>query len=158
VADTLEGMPPERLSSLDASFLYLERPSMHMHVAGISMLDPRPDGPLSYDDVQRVVEARLHLAPRCDSGCSVCPAISRGRCGSTTIIFDLDFQPASFGDPIAGGRFQLERAVGRVLSRPLDPAKPLWSSTSSGCPRAPAHGVRAVEDAPCARPTASPGM
>ena len=26
-------MPTERLSSLDASFLYLERPAMHMHVA-----------------------------------------------------------------------------------------------------------------------------
>ena len=57
-------MQPERLSGLDASFLYLERPAMHMHVAGVSVLEPRQDGPLTYDDVQRVVEARLHLAPR----------------------------------------------------------------------------------------------
>src|SRR5437870_12894797 len=57
-------MPAERLSSLDASFLYLETPAMHMHVAGLSIFAPREDGPLTYDDVQRVVEARIHLAPR----------------------------------------------------------------------------------------------
>ena len=44
---------PERLSALDASFLYLERPAMHMHVAGLSVLDPstRPDGRLRFEDV-----------------------------------------------------------------------------------------------------------
>jgi len=26
---------PERLTALDASFLYLERPAMHMHVAAV---------------------------------------------------------------------------------------------------------------------------
>ena len=50
--------PTERLSSLDASFLYLERPAMHMHVAGVSVLDPRDDGPLLFDDVRRVLQAR----------------------------------------------------------------------------------------------------
>ena len=57
-------MAAERLSSLDASFLYLETPALHMHVAGLSIFAPRDDGPLTYDDVQRVVEARIHLAPR----------------------------------------------------------------------------------------------
>ena len=31
----------ERLTSLDASFLYLETPEMHMHVAGVSVVGPR---------------------------------------------------------------------------------------------------------------------
>jgi hypothetical protein len=57
-------MDPERLSPLDASFLYLERPSTHMHVAGLSILDPREDGPLLFDDVRRVLRSRIHLAPR----------------------------------------------------------------------------------------------
>src|SRR5438132_13628507 len=57
-------MATERLSSLDASFLYLETPALHMHVAGLSIFAPRKDGPLTYDHVQRVVEARIHLAPR----------------------------------------------------------------------------------------------
>jgi WS/DGAT/MGAT family acyltransferase len=119
-------MPPERLSSLDASFLYLERPSMHMHVAGISMLDPRPDGPLSYDDVQRVVEARLHLAPRLRQRVLRVPGDFARPLWVDDDHFDLDFHLRRSAIPSPGGRFQLERAVGRVLSRPLDPAKPLW--------------------------------
>ena len=119
-------MPPERLSSLDASFLYLERPSMHMHVAGISMLDPRPDGPLSYDDVQRVVEARLHLAPRLRQRVLRVPGDLARPLWVDDDHFDLDFHLRRSAIPSPGGRFQLERAVGRVLSRPLDPAKPLW--------------------------------
>ena len=30
----------QRLSGLDASFLYLETPSSYMHVAGLMVLDP----------------------------------------------------------------------------------------------------------------------
>ena len=33
-------MPEERLTALDASFLYLEKPGVHMHVAGLSDLRP----------------------------------------------------------------------------------------------------------------------
>jgi Uncharacterised protein family (UPF0089). len=57
-------MAPERLTALDASFLYLERPAMHMHVAGLSVLDPstRPDGRLRFEDVEAGV--RLAPAPR----------------------------------------------------------------------------------------------
>ena len=59
-------MPTERLTALDASFLYLERPAMHMHVAGLSVLDPstRPDGRLRFEDVERLFASRLHMAPR----------------------------------------------------------------------------------------------
>jgi hypothetical protein len=59
-------MPPERLSALDASFLYLERPAMHMHVAALAVLDPstRPAGRLRLEDVAGVMAARLHLIRR----------------------------------------------------------------------------------------------
>jgi diacylglycerol O-acyltransferase len=30
----------ERLSGMDASFLYMETPDMHMHVVGTLLLDP----------------------------------------------------------------------------------------------------------------------
>jgi len=119
-------MPPERLSSLDASFLYLERPAMHMHVAGLSVFAPRDDGPLTYDDVARIVEARLHLAPRLRQRVFRVP----GNLGRPFWVdddrFDLDFHLRRAAIPSPGGRLQLERAVGRVLSRPLDRAKPLW--------------------------------
>lgn len=119
-------MPPERLSSLDASFLYLERPAMHMHVAGVSVFAPREDGPLSYDDVARVAQARLHLAPRLRQRVLRLPAGLARPLWVDDDRFDLDFHLRRAAIPRPGGRLQLERAVGRVLSRPLDRGKPLW--------------------------------
>jgi len=116
----------ERLSSLDASFLYLERPAMHMHVAGLSVFAPRPDGPLSYEDVQRVVEARIHLAPRLRQRILRVPfGLGRPEWVDDD-RFDLDFHLRRAAIPSPGGMLQLERHVGRILSRPLDVSKPLW--------------------------------
>jgi WS/DGAT/MGAT family acyltransferase len=117
---------PERLSSLDASFLYLERPAMHMHVAGVSVFAPRHDGPLAYEDVARVTAARLHLAPRLRQRVRQVPWGLGRPLWVDDDRFDLDFHLRRAAIPKPGGRLQLERAVGRVLSRPLDRGKPLW--------------------------------
>jgi diacylglycerol O-acyltransferase len=119
-------MLPERLSSLDASFLYLERPSMHMHVAGLSILAPRQDGPLRYEHVQAVVQARLSMAPRLRQRVLRVPFGLARPLWVDDPGFDLDFHLRRSAVPEPGGRLQLERAVGRILSRPLDPSKPLW--------------------------------
>ena len=117
---------PERLSSLDASFLYMERPAVHMHVAGLSVMDPRPDGPLLFDDVRRVLEARIHLAPRLRQRVLHVP----GSLGRPVWVdderFDLEFHLRRSALPEPGGHDELSDAVGRILSRPLDRAKPLW--------------------------------
>jgi diacylglycerol O-acyltransferase / wax synthase len=116
----------ERLSSLDSSFLYMERPSVHMHVAGLSILDPRPDGPLLFDDVRRVLEARIHLAPRLRQRVVHVP----GSLGRPVWVdddrFDLEFHLRRSALPEPGGHDELSNSVGRILSRPLDRAKPLW--------------------------------
>ena len=51
----------ERLTTLDASFLYLEKPDNPMHVAGVLVLEP-PAGGL--DAIAALIEARLPLVPR----------------------------------------------------------------------------------------------
>src|SRR3712207_9532492 len=51
----------ERLTTLDASFLYLERSDSPMHVAGVLVLEP-PAGGL--EALVTLVEARLALVPR----------------------------------------------------------------------------------------------
>ena len=54
----------QRLTGLDASFLYLETPSSHMHVAGLMILDPSSvEGGVDLEKVKEVYGARLHLAP-----------------------------------------------------------------------------------------------
>jgi diacylglycerol O-acyltransferase / wax synthase len=120
-------MPAERLTGLDASFLYLEKPGVHMHVAGLSIFGPREDGTyLTYDDVERVVEARLRLAPRLRRKLLPVPGNLSRPVWVDDDRFDLDFHLRHASVPSPGGRFELERAVGRVLSRPLDRTKPLW--------------------------------
>ncbi|HET6792595.1 MAG TPA: wax ester/triacylglycerol synthase family O-acyltransferase [Actinomycetota bacterium] len=120
-------MPAERLSGLDASFLYLEKPGVHMHVAGLSIFAARADGSLlTYDDVERVVEARLRLAPRLRRKLRSVPGNLSRPVWIDDDRFDLDFHLRRASVPAPGGRFELERAVGRVLSRPLDRTKPLW--------------------------------
>jgi diacylglycerol O-acyltransferase / wax synthase len=116
----------ERLSSLDASFLYLERPAMHMHVAGLSVLDPRDDGPLLFDDVRRVLQARIHLAPRLRQRVLHVPGSLGRPVWADDERFDLDFHLRRSALPAPGGHEELSRSVGRILSRPLDRAKPLW--------------------------------
>ena len=120
-------MPAERLTGLDASFLYLEKPGVHMHVAGLSIFGPREDGTyLTYDDVERVVEARLRLAPRLRRKLLSVPGNLSRPVWVDDDRFDLDFHLRHASLPSPGRRFELERAVGRVLSRPLDRTKPLW--------------------------------
>ncbi len=99
---------------------------MHMHVAGVSVFAPHADGPLTYDDVQRVVRARIHLAPRLRERVLRVPFAIARPLWVDDERFDLDFHLRRAAIPSPGGRGQLERAVGRVLSRPLDPSKPLW--------------------------------
>lgn len=118
--------PSERLSSLDASFLYLERPAMHMHVAGVSVLDPRDDGPLLFDDVRRVLRARIHLAPRLRQRVLHVPASLGRPVWADDERFDLDFHLRRSALPAPGGHEELSGSVGRILSRPLDRARPLW--------------------------------
>src|SRR5436190_826483 len=119
-------MSPERLSALDASFLYLETASMHMHVAAVTVFAPGPDGALEFDRVQDVVRGRIHLAPRLRQRILSVPGGLARPVWVDDERFDLDFHLRRAAVPSPGGRFQLERAVGRVLSRPLDRSKPLW--------------------------------
>jgi WS/DGAT/MGAT family acyltransferase len=114
------------LTALDASFLYLEKPGVHMHVAGLSIFGPREDRSLTYDDVERVVNGRLGLAPPLRRKLLLVPGNISRPVWIDDDRFDLDFHIRRASVPSPGGRLELERAVGRVLSRPLDRTKPLW--------------------------------
>jgi len=116
----------ERLSSLDASFLYLEKPAQHMHVAAVSVFEPRDDGSLTYGDVARLVRHRLHLAPRLRQRVLPVPGNIARPVWVDDDRFDIEFHLRRAALPAPGGRVELERAVARVLSRQLDRSKPLW--------------------------------
>lgn len=121
-------MTRERLSVLDASFLYLERPNVHMHVAGLVILDPktRPDGMLRAEDLGKLIQDRIHLVPRFRQK-AVFPPFGLGRpVWVDDQDFDVDFHLRRAALPSPGGQRELADFVQRVHSRPLDRSKPLW--------------------------------
>jgi diacylglycerol O-acyltransferase len=120
--------PPERLTPLDASFLYLERPVMHMHVAALSVFDPstRPGGRLRFEDVEAVMASRMHMLPRFRHKVRTVPLNLGLPVWVDDPHFDLDFHLRRAAVPSPGGRHELTEYVQRILSRPLDRTKPLW--------------------------------
>src|SRR5918996_497931 len=118
----------ERLSGMDASFLYLETPGVHMHVGGLAILDPstRPDGRLRFRDLQDLVAERIHLVPRFRQRVQS-PPIPLGKpAWMDDERFGLSFHLRRAALPPPGGRRELTDLVGRVMSRPLDRSRPLW--------------------------------
>lgn len=118
----------ERLSVLDASFLYMEKPNVHMHVGGVAILDPstRSDGRLTAGDVTELIESRIHMVPRFRQKVAT-PPLGLGRpVWVDDLDFDLDFHVRRAALPAPGSGRELADFVQRVHSRPLDRTKPLW--------------------------------
>ena len=135
-------MPAERLRDSTRASSTSRSPAAHACRRVVHHRAARGRSYLTYDDVERVVEARLRLAPRLRRKLLACPPTSRGRLGRRR-SFRPRLQLRRSAVPSPGGRSELERSVGRVLSRPLDRTKPLWSSTSSRISRR--TGRRSVE-------------
>ena len=56
----------QRLTPLDATFLFVEGPHVHMETAGLSIYDPAGRSPARIElaEVRRLVACRIHLVPR----------------------------------------------------------------------------------------------
>jgi diacylglycerol O-acyltransferase len=120
----------QRLGPQDASFLYLETPTVHQHVGGLAILDPStaPGGRLTYDDLVRVISSRLHLAPRFRQKVLFPPLAAARPVWVDDGNFDPSFHLRRAALPTPGGRRELVDFVQRVISRPLDRTKPLWEA------------------------------
>ena len=120
---------PQRLSALDVQFLLLEKPSVHYHVAGLSILDPstRPAGPDGmFEELKRLYADRQHLLPRFRQKVMFVPFGAGRPVWVDDPDFDLDFHMRRGAVPSPGGRKELADYVQRIHSRPLDRSKSLW--------------------------------
>lgn len=117
----------ERLSGLDAAFLYLETPSLHMHVSMAAVFDPSTiPGGYSFEKIRDLVGSRLVQAPIFRRRLVEVPL----RLGHPYWVddpdFDLDYHLRRAALPAPGGIDELAEFVGDVCSRQLDRRKPLW--------------------------------
>jgi diacylglycerol O-acyltransferase / wax synthase len=113
----------ERLSRLDASFLYLEEPGTPMHVGGLLVLDTPPGG---VDALAALVEARLPLVPRYRQRVVEVPGQLANPVWADDPEFNIDYHVRRSGLPRPGTEAQLLDLVSRLTSRPLDRKRPLW--------------------------------
>ncbi len=114
---------PDRLTALDSSFLHLERPAAHMHVAGCMVFLGRPP---TYDELVDEVLSRLHLVPRYRQRLAFVP-LNQGRpVWMDDPHFNVRFHVRHTALPQPGGDAQLRRLAGRIFSQALDRSRPLW--------------------------------
>lgn len=116
---------PDRLSSLDASFLYLEEPTTAMHVGSVSTFQAPAEG-FDYERLVALVSARLAYVPRYRQRVRLVP----GRLASPVWVddehFDVTYHVRRSALPRPGTDEQLYELVARVQARPLDRNRPLW--------------------------------
>lgn len=116
-----------RLSGLDASFLYSETPTAHMHVMGTLVLDPGSgeDG-FSYERFREVLRSRLHMIPQFRRKAVPTPLGIDHPMWMEDANFDLDAHLLRAALPAPGGTPELCDFVGRFASLQLDRNRPLW--------------------------------
>lgn len=117
----------QRLSGLDAGFLYMETPTLHMHTLKVAVLEPPAGGgdpPLDW--VRARIAERLHLLPVFRRRVVEVPF----RFHHPVWIEDPDFaiehhvRTVRVAEP--GDARAMDGLIGELASRPLDRSRPLW--------------------------------
>jgi len=117
----------ERLSGLDASFLYLESPSNHMHVAATMTFDPSTvEGGYSFEKTRALIQRRLHLIPQFTRRLATVPFNLHHPVWVEDPDFDLDYHLRRIAVPAPGSYHELADLAGDIASRQLDRSRPLW--------------------------------
>ena len=111
-----------RLTTLDATFLYTEKPVQPMHVGG-SMLY---EGHLSLDVLVRALECRLHLLPRYRQKVVFPPFATAHPTWEDDPAFDIRHHVAQVTLPPPGDDRALSEVGGAAFAGMLDRDHPLW--------------------------------
>jgi WS/DGAT/MGAT family acyltransferase len=117
----------KKLSSLDASFLYLETPEMPMHVGSMAIFRLPPDFKGDFfEDFKAMIGSRLHLAPILKARLEKAPLDIDHPSWVEDDQFDIDRHIFRASLPAPHDRATLERIVGWMHAKLLNRARPLW--------------------------------
>ena len=116
---------PDRLSAVDASFLYLEDYTTPMHVGGVAVFR-RPRSDFDYENLLSLIDRRLGLVPRYRQRVMEVPGSLARPVWVDDQDFDLTYHVRRSALPKPGNDDQLHDLVARLMSRKLDHTRPLW--------------------------------
>lgn len=114
-----------RLSALDSSFLYLEDPSLPMHVGSVMIFEPPAEG-FDYDSLVSLIADRIASVQRYRQRVQSVPLRLANPVWVDDEDFDISYHVRRSALPKPGDDGQLEEFVARITSRPLDRGRPLW--------------------------------
>src|SRR4051795_7682019 len=129
-----------QLTSLDAQFLALENSRQSGHVAGLAVLDPSTaeGGRVGCREITELLRRRLPLLPPLRWRLAEVPLGLDYPYWVDDGDFDLGYHVREMALAAPGNDGQLADQVARIISRPLDRARPLWElyvieGLESGC-------------------------
>jgi diacylglycerol O-acyltransferase len=118
----------KRLSGWDAVLLYSETPTVHMHTLKLAVieLDDLRGRTFGIDEFRKVINGRLYKLEPFRYELVDIPLKMHHPMWRENAEIDLEYHVRPYRVDSPGGRRQLDEAVGRIASTPLDRSKPLW--------------------------------
>jgi len=117
----------QRLTGLDAGFLYMEAPTLHMHTLKVAVLEPAPGvDELPLEWVRDQISARLHLLPPFRRRLVEVPFGFHHPVWVDDPDFDIEYHVRSVQVASPGGQAEMDAAISVIAGRPLDRSRPLW--------------------------------
>ena len=115
----------DRMNPLDASFLYIENGTTHMHIASCAVFEgPAPE----YKTIVGLLAAKLPLVPRYRQRVRFVPLDLARPVWVDDPDFNLEYHIRHTALPPPGGKAELEHLMGRLMSQELDRSRPLWEA------------------------------
>lgn len=115
----------QRLSGLDAAFLYVETPNAHMHVSLLAVLEPT-GLPLESEQIEAIAAQRIVREGALRKRVLTVPLGIHHPVWVDDPSFDVLHHIRRVRCPDPGDQRALADVVGRINSTPLDRTRPLW--------------------------------
>jgi diacylglycerol O-acyltransferase / wax synthase len=116
----------QRLSGLDAGFLYMDTPTLHMHTVKVAVLDPPPAGALPFAETRDLIARHLVALPPLRRRVLPVPGGLHHPVWVDDPDLDLDYHVRRAEVAPPGDRAALRALVAEAASVPLDRSRPLW--------------------------------
>ena len=117
---------PDRLSSLDLTFLAAESAETPMHVGTVDIFEPPGEEGFDYESLVALIRDRIAFVPRYRQRVQQVPGRFAGPVWVDDEEFDITFHVRRSALPRPGTHEQLLELVSRIMSRRLDRDRPLW--------------------------------
>jgi diacylglycerol O-acyltransferase len=116
----------QRLSGMDAGFLYVETPTLHMHTLKVAVLGAPVGGPGTFEAMRDEIRRRLPLLPPFRRRLVEVPWGLHHPVWIEDPDFDLERHVERLVLPAPGTAGQLDDAIAEIAGRPLERDRPLW--------------------------------